>query len=229
MLGIQAEAYFESYLKHSKNYKLLTANLQIHTSTSFSNRNERETLGELDYIVRKLKTNEVVHIELACKFYLYDVDAGVSEEEKWIGPNRKDSLHEKLEKIKLKQFPLINTRETIQKLKSLDIELPTSQELCLKAFLFIPKKMDINIFPDNYKNCIVGHWIKQVDFINEDGNALYAIPDKKEWLFPYEQITNWLSISEIELEIQKQILDRKSPLIYKKISNEIERFFVVWW
>ena len=229
MLGIQAEACFEAYLKHSKNYKLLTANLQIHTSTSLSNRKEKETIGELDYIVRKLKTNEVVHIELACKFYLYDVDAGVSEEEKWIGPNRKDSLHEKLEKIKLKQFPLINTRETIQKLKSLDIELPTSQELCLKAFLFIPKKMDINIFPDNYKNCIVGHWIKQVDFINEDGNALYAIPDKKEWLFPYEQITNWLSISEIELEIQKQILDRKSPLIYKKISNEIERFFVVWW
>ena len=229
VLGKQAEAAFEEYLILLKRYQLLAANLQIHTSSSLSNRNEKETLGELDYIVRDLRNKKLLHIELACKFYLFDTNASSTKESKWIGPNRKDSLYDKLEKTKWKQFPLINSVETVQKLKELGIEHPTSQELCLKAFLFIPKEKEVNILPKNFRDCIVGHWIKQVDFKNEDVDALYAIPDKKEWLLPYEHTTNWLSYSEIKLEIDKQILNSKSPLIYKKTSSKTERFFVVWW
>lgn len=221
VLGMQAEACFEAYLKRSENYKLLVANVQIH--------GEKETLGELDYIVQNLKTNQVIHIELACKFYLYDVDAGASEEEKWIGPNRKDRLYDKLEKVKLKQFPLLGKTETIQKLGELEIEIPTLQELSLKAFLFIPKKMKSNVFPKNYADCIVGHWIKHKDFAEEEKNALYAIPTKKQWLLPLETIANWYSFSEVKKEIEKQIKIKRSPLIYKKTPHKTEHFFVVWW
>lgn len=226
---MQAEACFEAYLNRSENYKLLIANLQINTSTSLSNRNEKETLGELDYIVRNLKTNEVIHIELAGKFYLYDVDAGASDEEKWIGPNRKDRLYNKLEKVKLKQFPLLHKDETIEKLKALEIEIPTTQQLCLKAFLFLPKKIKRNNFPSNYADCIVGQWIKQGDFEEEEENALYAIPTKKEWLLPLNSIENWCKFSEVKKEIEIQIQNKKSPLIYKKTPHKMERFFIVWW
>lgn len=221
IIGMQAEACFEAYLIHSKRYKLLASNLQIP--------GKKETLGELDYIVQNLTTKEVVHIELACKFYLYDNDITTTEESKWIGPNRKDSLYDKLEKIKSKQFPLITVKETIGKLQSLGINTPTTQELCLKAFLFAPKEINLNTFPENYKDCIVGHWIKPTDFKEEDVDALFAIPDKKEWLLPYEQITTWLSFDEIVPEINKHFENQKSPLIYKKTGNKTERFFVVWW
>lgn len=218
---MQAEACYEAYLKLSRNYKLLVANLQIH--------GEKETLGELDYIVQNLKTNRVVHIELACKFYLYDICAGALEEQKWIGPNKKDSLYDKLEKVKLKQFPLLLNNETIEKLDVLGIEIPTSQELCLKVFLFLPKSMNRSAFPNNYSNCIVGHWIKHKDFAEEDKTALYAIPTKKEWLLPLDSIESWYSFSNVKKEIEIQIKNKKSPLIYKKTPYKMERFFVVWW
>ncbi|WP_317046622.1 DUF1853 family protein [Aequorivita antarctica] len=220
ILGMQAEACFEAYFKRSKNFGLLVANLQIH--------GVKETLGELDYIVENLKTKKIVHIELACKFYLYDENAGDSEEQKWVGPNRKDSLFDKLEKVKLKQFPLLHTAETIQKLTELGIAKPSSQELCLKAFLFIPKKMDAEIFPKPFQNCIIGHFIKPTD-LKEDETALYAIPNKKEWLLPAKTLTNWHNFSEIKQLIDLQIKKNKSPLIYKKTPHTMERFFIVWW
>jgi hypothetical protein len=113
---MQAEACFEAYLKQSKYFELLAANLQIH--------GEKETLGELDYIALNLKTDEVVHIELACKFYLYNEARGNTEAQKWIGPNRKDSLYEKLEKVKHKKVSIpghSRTYVTPIMLKSLSI------------------------------------------------------------------------------------------------------------
>lgn len=227
VLGMQAEACFEAILRMSKNYELLHANLQIHASNTVNN--QKETLGELDYIVKDLITKEVSHIELACKFYLYDKNNGTSEEEKWIGPNRKDTLYDKLEKVKFKQFPLLHNPETIQRLKDLNVEFPTSQKLCIKAFLFLPKEISSDSFPKNYTSCLVGHWINHQDFNKEDKTAKYAIPTKKEWLLPIETIEEWHTFSEIEKLINEQIQNKKSPLIYKKTPHTLERFFVVWW
>lgn len=220
VLGMQAEACFEAYLKRSKNFELLTANLQI--------QGEKQTLGELDYIVRDLTTKKVVHIELACKFYLYDKTLGPSEEAKWIGPNRKDNLFDKLEKIKQKQFPLIHAPETQKQLNQLGFEIPTEQKLCLKAFLFLPAKMETGILSNNFRNCIVGHWVRYGE-LKDIENALYAIPNKKEWLLPMEALTEWYSFSEIKDLISEQLQNRKSPLIYRKTLHIIEKFFVVWW
>lgn len=221
VLGMQAEALFEAFLTNSKFYNLLSANLQI--------QGKNRTIGEMDYIVRDLKSNEVLHIELACKFYLYDPDVSVSEEEKWIGPNRKDSLFEKLEKIKQKQFPILHLPETIEALKALNIEKPTVQKLCLKAFLFIPRGMRSSELPINYNECIVGSWIRFTDFEGEDTNTIYTIPNKKQWLLPPENMKTWYSFAAIKKEIKTQIDNRRSPMVYKKTAENIERFFVVWW
>lgn len=221
MIGKQAEACFEAYLRQSEHYELLISNIQI--------QGETETLGEMDYIVENLQTNQVIHIELACKFFLYDVNATVSEEEKWMGPNRKDSLYDKLEKIQKQQFPILHIDETIQTLKRLNIEIPSIQELCLKAFLFIPKEMNAEDFSKNYQECIVGFWMRPQDFHEQDKTALYAIPDKRKWLLPTKLIDQWYSFSEIKVEIEKHIEINRSPMVYKKTLNTIERIFIVWW
>ena len=217
---MQAEACFAAYLNQSPRFELLAANLQIH--------GKKETLGELDYIVRNLKTEKTIHIELACKFYLYDENAGDTEEEKWIGPNRKDNLFDKLEKVKRKQFPLLQTDEAIEKLTALGIPPPVSQQLCLKAFLFLPKNISAQLFPKHIQECIVGYYIQQKDLM-EDEAALYAIPTKKEWLLPEESILEWHSFAEIKEKIAAQLTINKSPLVYKKTPHKMERFFVVWW
>ncbi len=227
-MGRQAEACFKAYLNSSANYDILVSNLQINASTSLSNSSEKRTLGELDYIVKN-KNSEIVHIELACKFYLFDENAGITIEEKWIGPNRKDSLFDKLEKTKLKQFPLLNEVETKEKLTELNIPFPTNQKLCLKAFLFLPKNLKAENLPENYRDCVVGYYSNFDDFMNENTDAVYAIPIKKEWLLPLEFITQWYTFSEIKPMIEEQIKNKKSPLLYKKTNDKIEKFFVVWW
>ncbi|SDX45752.1 DUF1853 family protein [Aequorivita viscosa] len=221
IIGLQAEGCFEAFLKNSKHYRLLASNLQI--------QGEKGTIGELDYIVQNQATDEVVHIELSCKFYLYDNKITTSEESKWIGPNRKDSLYDKLEKLKSKQFPLIRASETIETLEGLNIDVPSTQQLCLKAFLFVPKEINLNSFSKVYQDCIVGYWMRQKDFIQEDQDALFAIPTKKEWLLPISQITSWISYNELNIEIKRNLKNKKSPLIYRKKRKKTERFFVVWW
>lgn len=228
VLGLQAEAIFEAYLKQSRNYKLLAANLQIHTATKPSSPNKKETLGELDYIVQNLKTGAVVHIELACKYFLYDKNSNGTEAKKWIGPNRKDSLYEKLEKLRQKQFPLLKRPETLQKLETLGIPKPSLQQLCLKGFLFIPKNMHRESFPKNIQNCIVGHYLNPADLL-KDGDAQYAVPSKKEWLLPINAIDNWYGFSKVQQLIAEQLKKHQSSLVYKKTRQKVERFFVVWW
>ncbi len=228
IIGLQAEECFRAYLEQSTLYRLLASNLQIYGPRAKGSR-ERITLGELDYIVRDLVKAENVHIELACKFFLFDPNAAAVEEGSWIGPNRRDSLLEKLDKIKTNQFQLLGSAEAIQKLASLNIDPPTQQQVCFKAFLFIPKAMDLADFSDNYRQCIAGYWIPYKDLKNEDHDAQFAIPNKKEWLLPFHHIKSWLPFPELKHEVDAHIENRKSPLIYKRTPGNFERFFVVWW
>ena len=222
IIGKQAEFCFAYYLKHSQRYELIASNIQINGET--------ETIGEIDYLVFDSKTQAILHVELACKFYLFDSKLNESEMNKWIGPNRKDSLNKKLDKLKLKQFPLIRRKETQVILKELQIEVSTiEQQLCLKAFLFLRKGKQENQFSGKYHNCIVGYWIPFAEFISEEEIAMYAVPKKKEWLLPAESSQVWFSFHEVKTILKTQIEDNQSALVYKKIGAEILRFFVVWW
>jgi len=223
VLGKQAEACFEYFLKKSKRYKLLAANVQV--------QGKKETLGELDYIVFDTEINKTLHVELAGKFYLFDENLTGCREAKWIGPNRKDTLEFKLNKLKEKQFPVLNAKETAIKLKSLGIDVISEieQQLCLKASLFLPKGFKKENVPQNYLGCIEGHWINFNEFSFEDKEATYALPNKKQWLLPFNKITEWRSFKETQQILNMQIAEKTSPLIYKKKGSGIEKFFVTWW
>ena len=57
--------------------------------------------------------NQLIHLEVSYKFYLYDENLGKLESEKWIGPNKRDSLVQKTAKLKSKQLPILFHKETI--------------------------------------------------------------------------------------------------------------------
>jgi len=230
VLGMQAEACFEAYLRRSKNYEVLASNIQIPKLFGGKNNSGKITLGEFDYIVKCRESLELCHIELAYKFYLYNPNEECSELKKWIGPNKKDSLFQKLEKLKWKQFPLLENPIAIDYLNKLDIKLPTSQQLCLKTHLFVPKGFTAGIWPSNYRECVVGYWIRPGEMEHENKSALYAMPDKKQWLLPpSEAPLDWCSYDMIVGLIECKLADRISPLIYEKSGSAISSFFVVWW
>lgn len=223
MLGKQAETIFESWLKHTKHYQLVAANIQVQGAT--------QTLGELDYIAIDSETNSILHIELACKFYVLDETLGKNISEQWIGPNRKDRLVDKIAKLRTKQFPLLHRKETVSALALFQLDLSAvQQQYCLKAFLFVPKGFQQDALPKHFQECLVGYYIHWEKLDSElDETALFALPHKKEWLLPPESLTTWISFSEAKEAIKSSIAEKRSPFVYKKTSGSIEKFFVVWW
>ncbi len=145
--------------------------------------------------------------------------------------NRKDRLADKLEKMKTKQFPLIYEAASASVFEALQLDVSAiKQHYCLKAFLFIPKKFQQHALPKEYRECLAGHYIKWTELDSEkNSTALYALPQKKEWLLPPKSITNWLSYPEAKEAIKNSIAEKRSPLVYKKGVGGIEKFFVVWW
>ncbi|MFC7358418.1 DUF1853 family protein [Jejudonia soesokkakensis] len=222
MLGKQAEGLFEMAIHASESFEIKAANLQVQGIS--------ETIGELDYILKHKATNRFIHVELACKFYLFDKNIEGETTAKWVGPNRKDTLADKLHKLRKKQFPLLQTSETKEILRELELTASeVQQQVCIKAQLFIPKHISKNDLPANYHNCIVGQWIRYPDFLSEDTKATYYIPSKREWLLPVEEITEWHSFVNTTSPVLELLNKKRSPLVYKKTGTSIERFFVVWW
>tara|TARA_B100000508_G_C11465884_1_gene282575 strand:- start:59879 stop:60730 length:852 start_codon:yes stop_codon:yes gene_type:complete len=93
-LGFYAEALLSYFFQSFNKTELILQNFQI--------RDEKQTLGEIDFIV---KYNErVFHIELAVKYYLLLPNGDPAVPENWIGPSRKDNLHKKLRKVQDNQL-----------------------------------------------------------------------------------------------------------------------------
>ena len=68
---------------------------------------DKKTIGEIDFIIENITTKQLIHMELAYKFYLFDPTISSETVNNWIGPNRNDSLKEKLEKLASKDVKTI--------------------------------------------------------------------------------------------------------------------------
>jgi len=223
VLGKRAESFFELALAHSSRFQLIAQNIQI--------QREKITLGEIDFLIEDTVKNRQIHIELVCKFYIYDPSFD-HELERWIGPNRKDSLLQKTDKLKLKQFPLLYKAATEPYLSELNLKPEKlQQEVCFKANLFIPKNLENKKFEHINKECITGFWVHSEEFTQTDyGRFQFLAPRKQDWSIDPKNGENWVSYPEIKESIGELSLQKKSPLIWiKKNKQQFERLFVVWW
>ena len=129
-LGKLVEEFVFYQLKQQNSIKWICDNLQIQCG--------KQTIGEIDTLY--YWNNSIIHLEIAYKFYLYDTLGNYNRPlAYWIGPNRKDSLLYKLEKLKSKQFPLLHNELTKPHLEAYNINPKNvTQQLCFKAQLFLP-------------------------------------------------------------------------------------------
>jgi hypothetical protein len=219
-LGKRVEQFVCQDLAKHPNMTVLAHNLQIQRN--------QQTIGELDTVL--LVNNHPVHLEIVYKFYLYDDTIGSTPLDHWIGPNRKDSFVQKLDKLKYKQLPLLFHRDTQPYLKVLALKPEQiQQEVLFKAQLFLPKTLKKTTFKSINSDCIAGSYIKR-DMLPSFQNCLFYIPSKLNWLIDIQSNVSWLSYSQF-LESVSVFLDRQlAPLIWIKHPNGItERCFVVWW
>ncbi|WP_299317050.1 DUF1853 family protein [uncultured Maribacter sp.] len=222
-LGHQMEYVCKQLLDASDEYEVLLHNLPI--------REGKQTIGEIDFILKEAATQQLIHVELTYKFYLIDT-AIENTIHQLVGPNRSDAFYKKLQKIKNNQFSLIHTN--IGRSVLLEKEIDTTnikQQVCFKAQLFKPYKADnLQLDPFN-ANCIVGYWLRLKDFKETKFSSFqFYIPTKSEWVLePYINVT-WSSHTEI-LPALQELLDHKSSLMVwvQKNKTTYEKFFVVWW
>ena len=222
-LGHQVEYIFKQLVEFSEVYDLVLYNLPI--------RQGKNTLGEIDFILKNKTSKQLIHVELTYKFYL--IIPEITEPiHSLIGPNKRDTFFTKMEKIKNKQFPLLHSPEGAESLANLKIDhLKIKHQCCFKAQLFQPYgSKAINIRPLN-KDCLSGYWLRFDDFNKpEFTKARFYLPTKSEWIIEPNNQVEWKSHVEIMSDINLRLLKEFAPLVWLKTpKGEFEKLFVVWW
>lgn len=217
-LGKLIEQFVLFELEQDESVQLLKSNVQVFR--------DRRTIGELDCLIRQSEVN--IHLEIVYKFYLYDpsISAGL---DRWIGPNRNDSLVLKLNKLKEKQLPLLYHPETAKLLNELDLKSAEFiQRLCFKAQLFVPFNALESSFEFVNNDCIKGFYIRLRDLALFT-NHTYYIPSKLDWLVEPHADVAWLSTEIFQNSIVELLTSHRSPLCWMKSpEGKIQKFFVVW-
>ncbi|MEP3838155.1 MAG: DUF1853 family protein [Algibacter sp.] len=219
-LGKYVERLVSFEIEQENNISVLAENIQI--------QDDKITLGEIDCLL--LKNNTPIHLEIIYKFYLYDASVGQSEIDHFIGPNRKDSLIEKLRKLKDKQLPLLYSDACKPYLEKLDLNAKNiTQQVYFKAQLFLPfSNKDIELKTLN-PDCIVGFYINQND-LHQFENCKFFIPNKKDWLLEPHTHINWLSFEAFKICTKDYFDQQFSTLCWIKFnSGELKKLFLVWW
>lgn len=219
-LGHLAERVVSKLIKASTNFNVVYENVQLVK--------DQRTIGEIDFILEEVETERLIHMELAYKFYLFDPSISSEPVQNWIGPNRKDSLIAKLDKLERKQFPLLHHHCAKLALSMVDT-VNVSQALCLLASLFVPFGSKVNLSPD-YSKAIKGEYLNFKTFLGLDhAGKLYAIPDKKEWGMQPGENEVWMDSEAALRVIEASIKEKQAPLCWKKQEGSYSEFFVVWW
>ena len=220
-LGKLVEEFVFNQLQQRDRVTWICDNLQI--------QNGKQTIGEIDALY--YQDNHPVHLEIVYKFYLYDSLKNYSQPlASWIGPNRKDSLLYKLNKLHTKQFPLLYNELTKPYIETYKLNLKAiKQHLCFKAQLFLPyHSRSIDIGPLN-PNCIVGFYIpfNQIHlFLNHE----FYIPKKLDWLVIPHHKVNWISYTLALKQLKNEINNQRSPLVWLRYKDsEPTKCFITFW
>lgn len=219
-LGKRVERFVNAELNQHRNIEILLENIQI--------KQEKITIGEIDCILKK--DGIPIHLEIIYKFYLYDPLGGTTEIERWIGPNRNDSLVQKLNKLKDKQLPLIYKTQAKTVLDTIPVKPEDIvQRVCFKAQLFTPYQANNDNLKLLNKDCLKGFYINYAD-IDQFSNCQFYIPTKADWLIEVQPQVDWISFLQFKESITPQILEKRAPLCWIKYPNGVtSKFFVVWW
>jgi len=222
-LGHQMEHVCKQLLDHSDTHEVLLHNLPI--------REGKQTIGEIDFILKEKATQQLIHVELTYKFYI--IDPAISEPiHQLMGPNKRDMFFSKMEKIKNAQFSLLHTVAGSTALAENNInDTEIQHQACYKAQLFEPYGSNpLHLRPLN-PNCITGYWLRMTDLQTDAfKNYKFYIPFKTQWVIaPHAQVV-WTSHYETLLEINLRLIKQNAPMVWmKKSETEFEKFFVVWW
>ena len=125
-LGLRFETIWAWALDRLPGWKVLASEVQVAGS--------KGTLGALDLLADS--PDGVLHIELATKFYLCRRHRDGASPAHFVGPNRRDRLDKKLQRMHTHQLPMGARPETRLALKKRGIPAPTRSVAVLRGVCF---------------------------------------------------------------------------------------------
>ena len=209
-LGHYAEWLMQQWLGQCSQVTAVVHNVTIYQ--------QRRSLGELDLVYRDTQ-GCWHHLELAIKYYLFD-PAVEGELSCFVGPNRKDTLARKLDKLIDHQLPIALSDEGRETLAGLGIEQLASQQLWLTGRLFYPAKLIDKQFNTLNPTHLRGWWRSLTGlkhYIEQNPQHSWRQLDRSEWLSGFSQQPNWLSGSQLLENLQP--LSRPTQLIERNASQ----------
>lgn len=221
-IGKQIEDHLQITLEADERYTVIAKGLQIQP--------DGITIGELDFIIEDRELGQVFHLELVHKYYVYDPSTGRNEIERWIGPNKKDKLVYKLDKLNTGQFPLLYHSATRPYLASLGLEPESiTQKLCFKAELYRPYLSDLN--PKGLLNpdAIRGHYL-HIDQLadNMSSDMEYHVCRNQEWIQDESGCKVWVDANSCLDQLQQKASNGRACMVWCKRDNSFERFFILF-
>jgi len=227
LLGKRFESLLAFWFSNSPYFELLHRNVVFHNE-------QNNTSGEADFIIREKESNEIWHIESACKYYL-----GVNKSsywKNWVGPNGHDTLELKLNKAN-NQLRIFERAEGRRFLKENDLPKPHSF-LLMKGYFFHHFSLIEGAVPpkDAHRHYNGGWYIYENELPHFKSDlAQWLLLPKGRWISPFyskEEVAVLSGNEMIELCRQHIRKYAKSPMIIQVESREgatveVSRGFVV--
>ncbi|WP_452599233.1 DUF1853 family protein [Pontimicrobium sp. MEBiC01747] len=218
-LGQRVERFVSKELQEHDSITILAENPQI--------KNGKVTIGELDCLF--IQNKQPIHLEIQFKYYLFDPNLGTTEIDHCIGPMRKDSLNEKLNKLKTKQLPLLYAPETKPVLEKLNLKANDFvQQIYFKAQIFMPFEKSYVLKTLNPK-CVYGFYFKYktLPFFKD---YKFYIPKKTDWLLDVTPNVDWQTYDAVLPKLKVYENEGYSPMLWlKHPKGHLDKCFVVAW
>jgi hypothetical protein len=167
-LGYRFEAFINYWLQISPNFTLIDHNIQIIEN--------KQTLGEVDFIIQDKHSKAIIHLEVAVKFYLGT--APYEDDFRWFGTNTNDQLGKKQQHLTKHQ-----TQLSLKYPKHFSYNI--DQRYCLlKGRLFYPLNTKSSSPKSATENHLKAYWIQQGqttwdEFLNK--TQVFSL-EKHQWL-----------------------------------------------
>ncbi|WP_442934836.1 DUF1853 family protein [Nitrincola sp. A-D6] len=200
------------YLKQHPDYDLLEHNLQIRSP-------DKRTLGELDLLIRHRYSHEVLHLELAVKFYLA-VPQQPSEINLacYIGPGLKDRLLRKYQHTCNHQLPLSSSEVAQTQLAAKHLHVDQAQAV-FRGRLFQPLAIAAEGQPAWLAQAQLGQLNTHANFLCLQRRQWFAAISENHDSHAFDQLTHQLA-SPLERPLQVAVIDPHT-------QQETRRLFVV--
>ncbi|SMY15016.1 DUF1853 family protein [Photobacterium aquimaris] len=180
-LGFYYQWLWQQLIIHHPDYSLIGEEIQLQS---------QQTVGALDFLVHNHCSDEIEHWEVAIKFYL-------SFEHQWPGPNAKDNLDKKVNRMVDHQLQLTDHPA----FQYLNYPYPTQRRLIMQGRLF-------DAWPDSHSGSdmpinstsLKGRWC----YCSQATTLDLKILKKRQWIAPplFSQLITSLNIAEIDVPTQ---------------------------